>query len=154
MTSATSVTETLSVETYTVDSFQHYRRAAQGETCERLQRQESIRHNHSPQTVLDNPRIAVTYTAPVPVVEYVAPAPTVEYAASVTTMTVPTTVDTHPVVQGSDYFSSSVACDVWYAVARPCRNLRYAWRNLCGLRLVSEREHRRTQLDLGHKEPR
>ena len=118
VTSATSDTATLSAKTYTVDSFQHqnHRRAAHGETCERLQRQESIRHNHSSQTILDNPGNAVTYAAPVSVVGYVALAPTVDCAASVTTMTVPTTVDTQPVADGSDYFRRSVTFDVWYTL--------------------------------------
>ena len=116
VTSATSDTASLSAETYTVDSFQHLRRATHGETCERLQRQESIRHNHSPQTMLDNPRNAVTDAAPVSVVEYDAPAPTVEYTASVTTMKVPTTVVTQPVAHESDYFSNSVTYVVRYTL--------------------------------------
>ena len=66
--------------------------------------------------MLNNPRDAATYAAPVSVVEYVTPAPTVEYAASVTTMTVPTTVDTQPVAHGSDYVRSSVTDDVRYTL--------------------------------------
>ena len=118
VTSATSDTASFSTETYKVDSFQHQhlRRATHGGTCERPQRQESIRHNHSPQTLLDNPRNAAALAAPVSVVEYDAPAPTVVYAASETTMTVPTTVDTQLVAHGSDYFSSSVTYVVRYTL--------------------------------------
>ena len=77
--------------------------------------------------MLDNPRNAATYAAPVSVVEYDAPAPTVEYAASVTTMTVPTTAVSQAVAHGSDYFSSSGTYDVWYAVGIQTAVVRYTF---------------------------
>ena len=58
---------------------------------------------------------AMTCAVRVPVVAYDAPAPTVECAASVTTITESGTVVTQPVDHGYDYFSDSIAYDVWYA---------------------------------------
>ena len=130
VTSATSDIALLSAETYTVDSFQHLRRATHGERSVNDYKHtdsESMRHNHLPQTMLGIPRNAVTYAAPISVVEYDAPAPILEYAASVTTMTVPTTVVTQPEkpvkpeeseTHGSDYFNSSVTYDVQTALVR------------------------------------